>query len=85
MIHVEETKQYNVYAQDMLSEAFERAYSRYADAQEAAPPDKATLIFSIISMALVIGMLLLTAFRYPNDYTWYLLVAIFVFLGYNPF
>lgn len=80
MIHVEETKQYNVYAQDMLSEAFERAYSRYADAQEAAPPDKATLIFSTISMALVIGMLLLTAFRYPNDYTWYLLVAIFVFL-----
>ena len=57
MIHIEETKQYNVYAQDMLSEAFERAYSRYADAQEAAPPDTATLIFSIISLLLVIGML----------------------------
>lgn len=80
MIHIEETKQYNVYAQDMLSEAFERAYSRYADAQEAAPPDTATLIFSIISLLLVIGMLFLTAYRYKGEYTWYLLMAIFAFL-----
>ena len=80
MIHIEETKQYNVYAQDMLSEAFERAYSRYADAQEAAPPDSATMIFSIVSMILVIGMLFLTTRRYPGEYTWYLLMAIFAFM-----
>lgn len=79
MIRIEETKQYNVYAQDMLSDAFERAYSRYADAQEAAPPDSATMVFSIISLLLVIGMLFLTARRYPGEYTWYLLIAVFIF------
>lgn len=79
MIRVEETKQYNVSAQEMLSDAFERAYSRYADAQEAAPPDTVTLVFSMISLLLVIGMLLLTLHRYPGEYTWYLLIALFVF------
>ncbi len=80
MIQVEETKQYNVYAQDMLSDAFERAYSRYADAQEAAPPDTVTLVFSVISLLLVIGMLFLTAHRYQGEYTWYLLMVVFAFL-----
>lgn len=79
MIHVEETKQYNVRARGVLANAFEHAYSRYADTQVAAPPDTATMIFSNISMLLVIGMLLLTANRYPDDATWYILIAVFAF------
>ncbi len=80
MVHIEETKQYNVRAQGMLSHAFERAYSRYADTQEAAPPDAATMIFSIISFVLVIGMLLLTAYSYPKEVFWYLLSGVFALL-----
>ena len=79
MIHVEETKQYNVRAQGVLSNAFERAYSRYADTQEAAPPDAATMIFSVISFVLVIAMLLLTAYNYPKETIWYLLAGLFAF------
>lgn len=79
MIHVEETKQYNVRAQSMLSAAFERAYSRYADAQEAAPPDAVTLGFSIVSLLLVIGMLILTTLRYSSETIWYVLIALCIF------
>ncbi len=80
MIRVEETKQYNVRAQSILSNAFERAYSRYADTQEAAPPDVATMVFSVISFALVIGMLLLTAYYYPKEMIWYLFCGVFAIL-----
>ena len=81
MIHVEETKQYNVRAQNMLSNAFERSYSRYADAQEAAPPDVATMMFSAISFSLVIGMLLLTAYYEKQQRTtWLVLAGVFAVL-----
>ncbi len=81
MIRVEETKQYHVRAQSYVSDAFEQAYSRYADTQVAAPPDTVSMVFSIVSMLLVIAMLALTVYFYPDEkLIWLAIIAVFVFL-----
>lgn len=74
MIQLQETKKYNINPRAVLSDAFTVSYSRFADTQQAAPPDTATMICSLISMVLVIAMLLLTISRYP-DTIWYVLTV----------
>ncbi len=67
MIRLSETKQYNIAPAKMITDSFNSSYAKYASAQEAAPPDTATMICSMVSMAMLIAMFVLTAVRNPAE------------------
>ena len=77
MYKISETDQYNVEPKALLSESFSRSYSRYADTQEAVPPDTATLVCTVISMVMLVGMFLFTARSYASEAVlWYVLTGL---------
>lgn len=67
MVKITDTNEYDVNPKNMIYDAFASSYSRYADTQKEVPPDTATLICTIISMLMLAGMFVLTAFRYPSE------------------
>ena len=72
MIKVSETKEYDVNPKSMIYDSFAKSYARYADAQKEVPPDTVTMIFSVISLILLIGMFILTATRFTAEKAlWY--------------
>lgn len=79
MINVNKTSQYTVNPKGMISDAFESAYSRYAEVQVAAPPDTATMVCSVISLALICIMLAMTAVHEDNSPLWFILAGVSLF------
>lgn len=66
MIDIRDTDRYNISPEALIGEAFETAYTRYAEEQPASPPDLAMPIFTGISMLLLCLLLVLTSFEYPE-------------------
>ena len=87
MIDIRDTERYNISHEALISDAFETAYTRYADEQPAAPPDIAMPIFTGISMVLLCALFVLTAFEYPDKkVTWFVLSAACIGFGaYSAF
>lgn len=52
---------------ELIGDAFETAYTRYAEEQPVAPPDLAMPIFTGISMALLCVLFILTGLEYPDE------------------
>ena len=67
MYTTSDTKQYSVNPKEMIYDAFARSYSRFADSQKELPPDTVTMVCSVVSMVLLIGMFALTAIRTPAE------------------
>ncbi len=67
MYTTSDTKQYSVNPKEMINDAFNRSYSRYADTQKELPPDTVTMACSVVSMVLLVGMFALTAVRHRNE------------------
>ncbi|MBO4326042.1 MAG: hypothetical protein J5950_02075 [Clostridia bacterium] len=84
MIKVSDTNEYNVNPKNMIFDAFSTSYSRYADTQKEVPPDTATLVCTVISMVLLAGMFVLTAFRYESERVlWFAMTGVaFAILGF---
>ena len=67
MYTTSDTKQYSVNPKEMINDAFNRSYSRYADTQKELPPDTVTMVCSVVSMVLLVGMFALTALRHREE------------------
>ena len=81
MIQIKETERYNINPKALIGDAFETAYTRYAEEQPVTPPDLAMPIFTGISMALLCVLFILTAFEYTSEkVTWLILAALCLFI-----
>ena len=82
MIEVnEKTSKYNINPKQMIVQAFDESYARYANEQVAAPPDKVSVIATCISFVLLIAILILTSFTYPDQFLlWYGISGVCVIL-----
>ena len=49
MIQIKDTERYNINPMELIGDAFETAYTRYAEEQPVAPPDPAMPVFTGIS------------------------------------
>lgn len=77
MIEIKKTEKYNINPNAYIGDAFESAYTRYAEEQPVTPPDFALPFFTSVSMILLIVMFILTARVYPKEITtWYLFAGI---------
>lgn len=77
MISIKDTDRYNVVPEALIGDAFETAYTRYAEEQPAAPPDITMPIFTGVSMVLLCVLFILTAFEYPErQVRWFVLSAV---------
>ncbi|MBE7057610.1 MAG: hypothetical protein E7387_00710 [Ruminococcaceae bacterium] len=82
MIKINETKRYNVKPLEVISDAFETAYTRYAEEQPVAPPDLAMPVFTSLSMVLLFVLFLLTAFEYKDEkHIWFILAGLCIILA----
>lgn len=82
MIKINETKRYNVKPLEVISDAFETAYTRYAEEQPVAPPDLAMPVFTSLSMVLLFVLFLLTAFEYKAEkHIWFILAGLCIILA----
>lgn len=75
MISIKDTERYNVVPEAIIGNAFETAYTRYAEEQPASPPDLAMPIFTGISMVLLCVLFLFTAKEYPQKSTTWLILS----------
>lgn len=86
MIKIHETKRYNVKPNTVISDAFETAYTRYAEEQPVTPPDLAMPVFISISMLLLVIIFILTALEYINErFIWLLLAALCLVIAGRSF
>lgn len=86
MIKLQETKRYNVKPNTVISDAFETAYTRYAEEQPITPPDLAMPVFVLISMLLLVIIFILTALEYVNErFIWLLLAALCLVIAGRSF
>ena len=77
MIKVSETKRYNIKPDTVISDAFETAYTRYAEEQPVTPPDLAMPVSTAVSMLLLFVLFLLTSLEYAEErFIWLLLSAL---------
>ena len=85
MYKISKTDQDSVQPKALLGESFSRSYSRYAETQEALPPDTATLVCTIISMVMLIWMFVLTSRSYTGEAAlWYVFAALAAaIMGYS--
>jgi len=82
MIKINETKRYNVKPNEMVTDAFETAYTRYAEEQPVAPPDLTMPVFTSLSMVLLFVLFLLTAFEYTEEkHIWFILAGLCLMLA----
>ena len=82
MIKINETKRYNVKPVAVIGDAFETAYTRYAEEQPVAPPDLAMPVFTSLSMVLLFVLFLLTAFEYKDEkHIWFILAGLCIILA----
>ena len=82
MIIIKDTERYQVCPAELIGEAFETAYTRYAEEQPIAPPDLSMPIFTDISMLLLCILFLLTGKEYPAEKTtWFVLAGFCLLLG----
>ena len=82
MIQIKDTERYNINPMELIGDAFETAYTRYAEEQPVAPPDLAMPIFTGISMALLCVLFILTGLEYPDEkITWFVLAIVCVAFG----
>lgn len=88
MISIKETKRYNINPNEVIGDAFETAYTRYAEEQPVTPPDIAMPIFTAISMALLCVTFLLTAFKPENkgdQFIWIALAGVCILFAARSF
>ncbi|MFR1518278.1 MAG: hypothetical protein ACLSVG_05820 [Clostridia bacterium] len=82
MINIKDTERYNINPANLIGEAFETAYTRYAEEQPIAPPDITMPIFTGISMALLCILFILTGIEYSSEkLTWFALAIVCVAFG----
>lgn len=82
MINIQDTERYQIRPQALIGDAFETAYTRYAEEQPVAPPDVSMPIFTGISMGLLCILFILTGVEYPTEkITWFILAVVCVFFG----
>lgn len=82
MIKINETKRYNVKPLEVIGDAFETAYTRFAEEQPVAPPDLAMPVFTSLSMVLLFVLFLLTAFEYKDEkHIWFILAGFCLILA----
>lgn len=81
MIEIKKTERYLIQPKALIGDAFESAYTRYAEEQPVTPPDFAMPLFTSISMVILIMMFILTAFHKgtSNPMTWYIFSGFCVF------
>lgn len=88
MISIKETKRYNINPNAVIGDAFETAYTRYAEEQPVTPPDIAMPVFTAISMALLCATFLLTAFQPENkgnQFVWIALAGVCILFSARSF
>lgn len=76
MITERETKRYIVCPKKLIENSFSNAYDNASDAPIVVKPDVAVTVFSCISMVIIVGMCLLTAFSEEKISTMWLGVAL---------
>lgn len=82
MISIKDTEKYNINPKILIGDAFETAYTRYAEEQPITPPDITMPIFTGISMALLCILFILTGLEYANEKaTWFALSIVCIALG----
>ena len=82
MITIKDTERYNIKPMELVGNAFETAYTRYAEEQPIAPPDITMPVFTGISMVLLCILFILTAKEYPSEKTiWYVLGVVCLAFG----
>ncbi len=69
MIEIKKTNKYTINPNVLIGDAFESAYTRYAEEQPVTPPDIVLPICTCLSMILLIIMFLLTAHKL-KDWVW---------------
>ena len=82
MINIKETERCHINPAQLIGDAFETAYTRYAEEQPVAPPDITMPIFTGISMGLLCILFFLTGIEYANEkVTWFALAIVCIAFG----
>lgn len=82
MIKINKTKRYDVKPLEVIGDAFETAYTRYAEEQPVTPPDITMPAFTSLSMGLLCVLFVLTALEYKDEkFTWFLLAGLCLLLA----
>lgn len=88
MLEIKETKRYKIKPNDIIGDAFETAYTRYAEEQPVTPPDLAMPVFTSVSMAILFATFLLTAFQpenKANQFIWIALAGVCILFAARSF
>lgn len=81
MIQIKETQKYNINPNSIIGNAFETAYTRYAEVQPVTPPDLAVPVSTGLSMILLCILFLLTGDEYKDEkILWYALSLVCLFV-----